>query len=77
MTTSFSTRGGTVTTAETYSKLIHHLDEARDCAAVLSHLYNTEDDTRSRLKARGWFAVAEQFKQMRHTLTELMKGTLI
>jgi hypothetical protein len=76
MTTSFSTAGGHVTRSETYTKLIHHLDEARDCAAVLSHLYNTEDDAKAKLLARAWLQVSEQFKGIRWRLTELMKGTL-
>ena len=76
MTTSFSTRGGTVTRGETYTKLMHHIDEARDCAAVLSHLYNTEDDAKSKLLARAWLQVSEQMRGVRHRLTTLMQGVM-
>ena len=37
----YSTIGGQVTRGESFAKLIHHLNEAADQAAVLSHLHNT------------------------------------
>ena len=76
MTTSFSTHAGTVTRASTFTKLLHHTDEARDCAATISHLFNTEDDDRSKLLARKWLAIADSYLQLRAMLVEAMKGTL-
>ena len=37
----YSTIGGQVTRGEAFAKLIHHLNEAADQAAVLSHLHDT------------------------------------
>src|SRR5882757_10669418 len=65
MVTNFSTKGGLVTRSETFIKLLHHLDEARDCAAVIAHLHKTEDSDKDRVLAMGWLAVAELLKRMR------------
>ncbi len=77
MVTNFSTKGGIVTRSETYTMLLHHLDEARDCCAVIAHLHQTEDTDKDRVMAMGWLAVAELQKRMREKVTELAMGKLI
>ena len=77
MTTNFSTKGGIVTRSEAYVKLLHHLDEARDQAAVIGHLHKTEDTKKDDVLAMGWFAVAELMKRVRENVTELAQGKLI
>src|SRR5260370_19780124 len=75
--TNFSTKGGTVTRSETYIKLLHHLDESRDCCAVIAHLHQTEDTDKDRVLSMGWLAIAELLKRMREQTTELAMGKLI
>ena len=70
----YSTIGGQVTRGETFAKLIHHLNEAADQAAVLSHLHNTELSKMDELSAKGWLAVHEMLLKVRHTITELAKN---
>lgn len=77
MTTSFSTKGGLVTRSETYVKLLHHLDEARDCCAVTAHLHKTEGKPKDDVMAMGWLAVAELLKRMREKVVELAQGKLL
>jgi hypothetical protein len=74
--TNFSTKGGVVTISETFVKLLHHLDEARDCAAVIAHLHKTEDTDKDRVLAMGWLAVAELYRRNRFTVVDLAKGKL-
>jgi hypothetical protein len=63
--------GGVVTRGETFSKLLHHLDEARECASVMAHLHNTEGREADKLLVKGWLGVAELFLQLRKQVTEL------
>lgn len=77
MTTNFSTKGGIVTRSETFLKLLHHLDEARDCAAVIAHLHKTEDTNKDAVLAMGWLAVAELFKRVRLQVVDLAQGKLV
>ena len=75
--TNFATKGGVVSRSDTYLKLIHHLDEARDCASVLAHLHQTEDTDKDRVLAMGWLAVAELLYRMRAKVTDLAMGKLL
>ena len=77
MTTNFSTKGGLVSRSDTYVKLLHHLDEARDCAAVIAHLHQTEDTDKDRVMAMCWLAVADMMKRIREKVTELAMGKLV
>ena len=67
----YSTIGGTVTRGEAYSKLMHHLREAQDQAAVLSHLHNTEASKMDALMAQGWLAISEMLKLTRNNIIKL------
>lgn len=70
----YSTIGGEVTRGEAFSKLLHHLNEAADQAAVLSHLHNTEISEMDQLMAKGWLGIHELMLRMRHTITEMAKN---
>lgn len=76
MTTNFSTKGGLVTRSETFVKLLHHLDEARDCCAVIAHLHKTEDTSKDNVLAMGWLAIAQFMKMIRGKIVELAQGKL-
>lgn len=51
--------GGVPDTGLTYKKLIDHLREAQDCAAVLGHLHGPNDP----LHGQGWLAVSENINK--------------
>lgn len=63
--TKYSTTAGVPTRHDAYSKLMHHLEEAADQAAVLSHLANTEDTNRDKLIAKGWLVIHELILRMK------------
>lgn len=63
-----TTAGGVPTSGESFAKMLHHIREAQEQAAVLAHLANANDD---RMMALGWLAVTEQLKKMQHVLTQL------
>lgn len=65
------TIGGQATRGETFSHLLHHLDEARECCAIMAHLHNTEGNDADKLLARGWLGIAELLQKMRHQVTQL------
>jgi hypothetical protein len=67
----YSTFGGIPTRGEAFSKLIYHLNEAADQAAVLSHLHNTEDSNMDKLIAKGWLGVHELLLRMKIQITKL------
>lgn len=61
---SYSTFGGLATKDEAYRLLNHHLLEAANQALVIGHLYNTEDDNRSKLLAKGWYGIGKEMLPM-------------
>lgn len=67
----YSTTAGIPTRGDAYSKLIHHLEEAADQAAVLSHLHNTEHSQLDKLNARGWLGVHELLLRTKAQITKL------
>lgn len=67
----YSTFGGVPTRGEAYAKLMHHLREAADQAAVLSHLHNTEDSHMDKLVARGWLGIHELLMRMIAQITKM------
>jgi len=67
----YSTFGGIPTRGEAYSKLMFHLREAADQAAVLSHLHNTEDTQMEKLMAKGWLGIHELIMRMIAQITKL------
>lgn len=72
----YETTAGIPTRGGTFAKLIDHIREAQDCAAMLSHLHNTEDNEMDKLMARGWLGVEELLKRLAHDVTELAKRNM-
>ncbi len=65
------------THGEAYSKLIYHLDEVMNQAAILAHLTRAQANTgKDRAMADGWIAVVEMFKRIRYSVTKLAQGKL-
>jgi hypothetical protein len=64
------------TRGETYSKLLHHIREAQDQAAIMAHLHNTEANDMDRLLAKGWLGVEEMLKLFAHQVTQLAMNKL-
>lgn len=52
--------GGVATKDEAYRLLEHHLKEAANQCLVIGHLFNTEDDARSKLLAKGWYGIGNE-----------------
>ncbi len=73
----YETIGGQVTRGETYAKLMDHLREAQECACVLAHLHNTEDNDMDKLLARGWLGVAEMFRLAQDKVTKLAMKRMV
>lgn len=67
----YSTSGGVPTRGEAYTKLMWHLREAADQAAVLSHLHNTEDSNLDKLVAKGWLGIHELLMRLVTQITKL------
>lgn len=70
------TIGGQVTRAEVYAKLLDHIREAQDCAALMAHLHNTEGNDMDKLLAKGWLGMSEMFKLTAHQVTMLAQNKL-
>ena len=64
------------TRGETYDKLRYHVVEAQECAAMMSHLHNTEGNDKDKALAKKWLQVEELFKGMLHTLNQLAQGRM-
>lgn len=52
---------------EVFAKLIHHIEEAQEAAAMLAHL---QHDLSPKL-ARNWLAVSENFKNIKRAVTSI------
>jgi hypothetical protein len=61
------------TQGETYAKMMEHLRLAQECAAMMAHLTNANDDRRI---AHLWIKVSEGFRNMQHHITELAQKGL-
>jgi len=73
----YSTSAGVFTRDEAYRQLTHHLREAADFAAMLSHLHKTEDSNMDILMAKGWLGVHELILRMIHQITSLAANKFI
>jgi hypothetical protein len=61
------------TEGECYSKLMEHLIQAQEQAAMLGHLHNANDHN---AVARQWLKVSDMLKEMQMKLTSLAMGRL-
>lgn len=64
------------TSGEEFYKLLHHMDEARNCASMLMHLYKEQGSPKDLALSQGWFMIAENFKLQRAYIVEMAKGKL-
>lgn len=71
-----TTRGGQVSRSEVYLKLLDHVREAQDCAALMSHLHNTEDSPKDKIMALGWLTMSELFKRCADQVTMMAQGKM-
>lgn len=67
----YSTTAGVPTRGDAFTKLIYHLNEAADQAALLSHLHSTEDSEMDKLTAKGWLGIHELLLRTRTQITKL------
>lgn len=71
-----TTIGGVPSRSIVYAKLLEHIREAQECAALMAHLHNTEGNDMDKLLAKGWLGVSEMFKMTGHTVTTLAMNKL-
>jgi len=69
----YETTCGMPTEGETYAKLMEHLRESQECAAMLAHLHRANDRT---VTANGWLAVSEHLRKMQFTITNIAVGKM-
>ncbi len=65
------TIGGIPTRGEAYSRLMHHLRECQEQAAILAHLHNTESNDMDKLLAKGWLGITEMMKMIQDKVTKM------
>ena len=70
------TRGGQPSRADTYAKLLHHLREAQNQAALMAHLHNTESSEHDKAATRGWLFIEDLIGKMCTQITTLAMGRL-
>lgn len=70
MSTDIQTIGGKPSRSVTYTKLLHHIREAQDQAAVMAHLHG-EDNDMDKLHRQGWLGIQELLGRMATQITHL------
>jgi hypothetical protein len=68
---SIPTFGGIATRGETYTKLLYHIREAQELAAVMGHLHNTENSDVDKVLAKGWLGISQLFGRLATQTTNL------
>lgn len=64
------------TRGETYSKLMWHLEQAQEQAAMLKHLHAAEGTGPDIVLAQGWMNVSEGLKRMQYNVMQFAKRGL-
>jgi len=65
------------TQGEVFAKMTHHLREAQDCAATLSHLAGLQSNNpHDQAIARGWLAVSEYLKIFIKKVIQIGQGKM-
>lgn len=67
----YATTAGIPTRGDTFAKLLHHMRESQDCAAMMAHLHNTEANDMDKVLAHGWLGIEELLKRLAHQVTQL------
>lgn len=70
------TIGGAPSRSEVYLKLLDHVREAQELAAIMGHLHNTEDNHMDKLLAKGWLGISELFGRLAIQITKMASGKL-
>lgn len=71
-----TTIGGVPSRSVVYAKLLDHVRECQDLAALMSHLHQTESNDMDRLLAKGWLGMSEMFKLTAYQIIELAKSKM-
>jgi len=73
----YETKGGQVTQGETYTRLMHHLEEMQNQCCVMAHLTRSMSSSKQdNALADGWIAMSELFKRVQYQVTTLAQGRL-
>lgn len=64
----YETKGGVISSADTYSQLIEHLRLAEEASYVLGHFYKAQDDW---AKGQGFLAIGEMLRLTGINVTNL------
>lgn len=72
----WETKGGQMTSGETFAMLMEHLRLAQEDAAMLSHLHRAYGTGADLVLAKGWLNVSEGLKQMQERVTEFARRGL-
>lgn len=67
----YETQAGLPTRGLTYSKMIDHLREAQECAALMAHLVKAEGTVADEALANGWLVIEHALKLMAMKITGL------
>lgn len=67
----YETQAGLPTQGITFAKLLEHLRESQDCAAMLAHLNAVQGSDVDKVLAKGWLGVEELLKRLAHQVTQL------
>ncbi len=70
---SYETRGGVVSEADTFARLLEHLRMAQEACYTLGHLRKANDD---KVTGQGFIACGEMFKRTITVVTTLATGSL-
>lgn len=66
-----TTVAGVPSRAVVYAKLMNHLRESQELAALLAHLHGTESNDMDRLLQKGWLGISEMFKLTQKHITDM------
>lgn len=72
----YETSAGLPTRGLTYAKLLDHLREAQECAALMGHLTKAEGTVADEALANGWLAVSENLRRMQDLITKMAMGRM-
>ena len=64
----YETKGGNISSADTYSQLIEYLRMAEEACYILGHFYKSQDDW---AKGQGFLAIGEMMKMTGVNVTNL------
>jgi hypothetical protein len=72
----YETQAGLPTRGLTFAKLLDHLREAQECAALMAHLVKAEGTVADEALGNGWLMVQELLRRTSLKITEMAQGRL-